>query len=38
VELDNPKYRGLSEYYFRWEEEVYFLKKGFHPAILPKAA
>jgi site-specific DNA recombinase len=36
--LDNPKYRGLSEYYFRWEEEVHFLKEGSHPAILPKAA
>jgi site-specific DNA recombinase len=36
--LDNPKYHGWSEYYFRWEEEVHFLKKGSHPAILPKPA
>ena len=36
--LDNPKYRGWSEYYFRWEEEGHFLKEGSHTAILPKAA
>jgi site-specific DNA recombinase len=36
--LDNPKYRGFVEYYFRWEEEVYSLKAGSHPAILPRAA
>jgi len=36
--LDNPKYHGWSEYYFRWEEEVHFLNEGSHPAILPKAA
>jgi site-specific DNA recombinase len=36
--LDNPKYLGLSEYYFRWEEEVHFLKEGSHRAILPRAA
>ncbi|MEO5953670.1 MAG: recombinase family protein, partial [Chloroflexia bacterium] len=36
--LDNPKYRGWSEYYFRWEGEDHFLKEGSHPAILPKAA
>jgi site-specific DNA recombinase len=36
--LDNPKYRGFVEYYFRWEEEVHALKEGSHPAILPRAA
>jgi site-specific DNA recombinase len=36
--LDNPKYRGLIEYYFRWEEEVHFLKEGSHSAIIPHAA
>ena len=36
--LDNPKYHGWSEYYFRWEEEEHFLKQGSHLAILPKAA
>jgi hypothetical protein len=37
--LNNPKYHGFSEYYFRWEEEeVHFLKEGSHAAILPKAA
>jgi len=36
--LDNPKYHGWSEYYFRWEQEEHFLKEGSHPAILPKAA
>lgn len=36
--LDNPKYLSLVEYDFRWEEEMYFLKKGSHPAILPRTA
>jgi site-specific DNA recombinase len=36
--LNNPKYHGFSEYYFRWEEEEHFLKEGSHAAILPKAA
>jgi len=36
--LDNPKYHGWIEYFFRWEEEVHFLKEGSHPAILPRAS
>jgi site-specific DNA recombinase len=37
--LNNPKYHGFGEYYFRWEEEeVHFLKEKSHAAILPKAA
>jgi site-specific DNA recombinase len=36
--LDNPKYHGWIEYFFRWEEEVHFLKEGSHHAILPKVA
>ena len=36
--LNNPKYHGFSEYYFRWEEEAHLLKEGLHPSILPKAA
>lgn len=36
--LDNPKYHGWMEYFFRWEEETHFLSKGSHLAILPKAA
>jgi site-specific DNA recombinase len=36
--LDNPKYRGLNEYYFRHDGEVHHLTEGFHEAILPKAA
>jgi site-specific DNA recombinase len=36
--LDNPKYRGLIEYYFRHDGEAYCLRDGSHQAILPKAA
>ena len=36
--LDNPKYQGLIEYYFRWEGEAHVLRQGSHEAILPKAA
>ena len=36
--LDNPKYRGLTEYYFRHDGEAHCLGYGLHEAILPKAA
>jgi len=36
--LDNPKYQGYVEYYFRWEGDNYILKPGQHEAIVPKAA
>jgi len=36
--LDNPKYRGFSEYYFRWEEDSYLLREGTHRPILPRVA
>jgi hypothetical protein len=36
--LDNPKYRGFVEYYFRWEEELHSLREGSHSAIIPRAA
>jgi site-specific DNA recombinase len=36
--LDNPKYRGLTEYYFRQGGETHCLNEGLHQAILPKAA
>ena len=36
--LDNPKYRGSIEYYFRHDGEVHCLPKGSHEAILPDAA
>lgn len=33
--LDNPKYRGLTEYLFRWNgAEAHILKKGAHRAIV----
>lgn len=32
--LDNPKYRGLVEYYFRWETTAHVLCKGGHPALV----
>lgn len=35
--LDNPKYQGYVEYYFRWDGEDYVLREGCHEAILPKA-
>lgn len=35
--LDNPKYQGYVEYYFRWEGEAYVLREGVHEAIIPKA-
>jgi site-specific DNA recombinase len=34
--LDNPKYRGLTEYYF--DGEVHCLTEGRHEALLPEAA
>ena len=36
--LDNPKYRGFVEYYFRHDGEAHWLKEGSHEAIVPKAA
>jgi site-specific DNA recombinase len=36
--LDNPKYRGYTEYYFRHDGEVHCLIAGSHAAILLKAA
>lgn len=35
--LDNPKYQGYVEYYFRWDGESYILQDGLQEAILPKA-
>lgn len=35
--LDNPKYQGYVEYYFRWDGENYVLQEGGHKAIVPKA-
>jgi site-specific DNA recombinase len=35
--LDNPKYRGWSEYLFRHDGEVHCLIEGRHEAILPEA-
>lgn len=35
--LDNPKYQGYVEYYFRWDGESYILKDGRQEAIVPKA-
>lgn len=32
--LDNPKYRGLVEYYFRWENQSHVYRKGHQPAIV----
>ena len=32
--LDNPKYKGLIEYYFKWEGEGYVLRQGSHEPIL----
>lgn len=36
--LDNPKYRGLIEYYFQFDGEQHVLREGLHSAILPEAA
>ena len=36
--LDNPKYRGLVEYYFRWESNAHVLRKGAHPALVSRRA
>jgi len=36
--LDNPKYQGYVEYYFRWDGEQYVIKEGQHQAILPKVS
>lgn len=36
--LDNPKYGGLVEYYFRHDGEVHCLREGSHQAILSRAA
>ena len=36
--LDNPKYRGLNEYFFRHDGEVHCLTEAAHPAILSQAA
>jgi site-specific DNA recombinase len=36
--LDNPKYRGLSEYFFRHDGEVHCLTEATHLPILEAAA
>lgn len=36
--LDNPKYQGYVEYYFRWDGESYILQEGRQEAIIPKAS
>jgi len=36
--LDNPKYKGFIEYYFRHDGETHCLCSGTHVPILPKAA
>jgi site-specific DNA recombinase len=36
--LDNPKYRGWNEYFFRHDGEVHCLIQATHQAILPEAA
>lgn len=36
--LDNPKYCGLIEYYFRHDGDAHCLSEGSHEAILPKVA
>ena len=36
--LDNPKYRGLCEYYFRHDGAMHCLTEGSHDAILHNAA
>jgi DNA invertase Pin-like site-specific DNA recombinase len=36
--LDNPKYRGLSEYYFRHDGAMHCLTEGSHDPILHNAA
>jgi site-specific DNA recombinase len=36
--LDNPKYRGVIEYWFRHDDERHCLTKGVHAPILLKAA
>ncbi len=32
--LENARYRGMVEYYFRWNGEEYVLREGAHPAIV----
>jgi len=34
--LDNPKYRGTIEYYFRFDGEAHVLENGQHEPILPQ--
>ena len=34
--LDNPKYRGAIEYYFRFDGEAHVLENGQHEAIVPQ--
>ena len=36
--LDNPKYQGYVEYYFRRDGEQYVIKESQHQAILPKVS
>ena len=36
--LDNPKYRGICEYYFRHDGAMHCLTEGSHDAILHNAA
>jgi DNA invertase Pin-like site-specific DNA recombinase len=35
--LDNPKYEGYVEYFFRWGGEQHIYREGAHEALLPKA-
>ena len=34
--LDNPKYKGFIEYYFRWEGESYILRESKYNALFSK--
>jgi hypothetical protein len=36
--LDNLKYRGWNEYFFRHDGELHCLVEATHPAIVPEAA
>jgi site-specific DNA recombinase len=36
--LDNPKYRGWNEYFFRHDGELHCLTQGTQPSILSEAA
>src|SRR4051794_37539943 len=36
--LDNPKYKGVIEYWFQYDGPTHSLRSGLHAAILPRAA